>query len=455
MTNFEDIILSSSQQKVVDNFPGFLLSDDREFTISGYAGSGKTFLVQYLTKMAPAQQKMVQLLDPTIKPRTFVYTATTNKAAEVLRGTLQQPTSTIHSTLGLRVMNDYNSGKQVLKQHKPPEPLNNSILFIDESSMINDALLSSIRAAVQAYDDCKIVYIGDAYQLPPVKEDLCPVFQTGKSNTYFLSEIHRQAEDSPIIGLASQYRMMLDDTDLDWPEIPHDDKIIFKYQDKDTYLDALRTAFKAPHEPDDLKIVAWSNKRVLRYNDWIRQLLGSTQAIEAGDVVTTNKPMFANRTIMAPTDYRMEVQSVTPGVDTLDGRWEVSGYWVRFTKWGDGVAVFMPEKWNEVNALTKQLAKDKDWGPFFAIKENWADLRPIHASTVHKAQGSTYKEVFVDLADIGKNTRWRDVVRLIYVAVTRASHKVHIYGDISVNHTKKEAVASMESFANVQELLQF
>jgi ABC-type molybdenum transport system ATPase subunit/photorepair protein PhrA len=56
MTNFEDITLSPSQQNVVDSFPGFLLSKDKEFTISGYAGSGKTFLVQYLTKMAPAQR---------------------------------------------------------------------------------------------------------------------------------------------------------------------------------------------------------------------------------------------------------------------------------------------------------------------------------------------------------------------------------------------------------------
>jgi hypothetical protein len=451
----DDVVLSASQQDIVDKFPGFLLSDDRELTISGYAGSGKTFLVQYLTKMAPAQQKMVQLLDPSIKPRSFIYTATTNKAAEVLRGTLQQPTATIHSTLGLRVMNDYKTGKQVLQPHKPPQSLDNSILFIDESSMINHQLLGSIRDAVKKYADCKIVYIGDAYQLPPVKEDLCPVFQKEKPNTFFLSEIHRQAADSPIISLASEYRRMLDDPSLSWPEIPQDNEVIFQYEDKDKYFDALRTAYTAPHEPDDLKIVAWKNSRVLKYNEWIRGLLGFTKPIESGDVVTTNKPMFHNRTIVAPTDYRMTVETVEKGADTIDNKWEVDGYWVTFRKWGESVRVFMPENWYGVKAITKQLAKDKNWGPYFAIKENWADLRHIHASTVHKAQGSTYKEVFVDLQDIGRNTRWRDVVRLIYVAVTRASHKVHIYGHISVNHTQKEAIDSLESFEDVKSLLQF
>lgn len=87
--DFDSVMLSPSQQAVVDAFPGYLLSKDTEMTISGPAGTGKTFLVQYLTRMAPAQQKMVQLLDPTIKKRTFTYTATTNKAAEVLRSILQ------------------------------------------------------------------------------------------------------------------------------------------------------------------------------------------------------------------------------------------------------------------------------------------------------------------------------------------------------------------------------
>lgn len=451
----EEVVLSKSQQEIVDKFPGYLLSSDREFTISGYAGSGKTFLVQYLTKMAPAQQKMVQLLDPSINPRSFTYTATTNKAAEVLRGTLQQHTATIHSTLGLRVMNDYKTGKQTLKQHKPPTSLDNTILFIDEASMINDQLLGSIRDAVRQYADCKIVYIGDAYQLPPVKEDTCPVFRAGMKNTYFLSEIQRQVEGSPIIQLSSKYREMLDDTTLDWPVIPHDGETIFRYEDKESYFDALRTAFTAPHEPDDLKIVAWKNSRVNEYNDWIRKLLGYTEAIQSGDIVTTNKPMFCNRAIVAPTDYRMEVETVSRGKDRMDGRWEVDGFWVTFKEWGSGVRVFRPQSWTDVNVLTKQLAKDKDWGPFFKIKEDWADLRPIHASTVHKAQGSTYKEVFIDLANIGTNTRWRDVVRLIYVAITRASHKVHLYGDITVNHTKKDAVDPLESFKDVQSLLQF
>lgn len=456
----EDVVLSPSQQAVVDAFPGFLLSDDKEMTISGPAGTGKTFLVQYLTKMAPAQQQMVQLLDPEIPDRSFTYTATTNKAAEVLRGILNQPTSTIHSTLGLRVQNDYKTGKQILVPHSPPEPLSNTIIFVDEASMINDQLAGSIRDAIKKWDDCKLVFIGDKYQLPPVKEDVCSVFRDGAPNVHHLVEIQRQAKDSPIIGLANQYRVLLDEPSETWPEIVPDGQSIFRYHDKEKYFDALRSEYSKDHDPDDVRIVAWSNKRVHSYNNWVRtQILGHHSQFMTGDLVTTNKPLFMRKRMYAPTDFRVRIRTVESGHDNIEGI-SVDGWWITFDNfrssdpYDEDPVVFQPRDWGRVKAIQNAFAKDKNWGPYFNIKDNWADLRPIHANTVHKAQGSTYRKVFVDLADIGRNTRWRDLVRMLYVAITRASHEVHIYGDISVNHEVRKAEDTLEAFANVQQLLQ-
>lgn len=455
----EDVVLSPSQQAVVNAFPGFLLSDDTEMTISGPAGTGKTFLVQQLTKLGPAHQQMVQLLDPSIADRTFTYTATTNKAAEVLRGLLDQETSTIHSTLGLRVQNDYKTGKQVLVPHTPPEPLSHTIIFVDEASMINDQLATALRETIRKWTDCKLVFIGDKYQLPPVKEDICSIFRADAPNVHELTEIQRQAKDSPIIQLATQYRELLDNPSDTWPEIVPDDKSIFRYDDKEAYLNVLRKEYSAPHAPDDLKIVAWANQRVHGYNNWIRnKILGHTEVFEPGDLVTTNKPLFMNKRMFAPTDYRLEISKVTEGTCQAEGI-EVDGWWINFTKfraanpYDNDPVVFQPRDWKRVNAIQRAFAKDKNWGPYFTIKDDWADLRPIHASTVHKAQGSTYRKVFVDLEDIGRNTRWRDLVRLLYVAITRASHEVHIYGDISVQHNIRPAEDTLEAFENVKQLL--
>ena len=65
------------------------------------------------------------------------------------------------------------------------------------------------------------------------------------------------------------------------------------------------------------------------------------------------------------------------------------------------------------------------WVQFFQFKdEAFADLRPIHASTVHRSQGSTYEKVFVDLTDIGRSTRRDVLLRLLYVCLVYTSRCV-------------------------------
>ena len=182
------------------------------------------------------------------------------------------------------------------------------------------------------------------------------------------------------------------------------------------------------------------------YNRWIRSFTGYSQPFVEGEVVVTNKPLFHQKTILASTDTRHIIRKVTSAhIDGIDGFMIELG--------GIGYEFFQPLDWTQANSLMKKYSDDAkrtgSWGPYFDIKQGWADLRPIHASTVHKAQGSTYREVFIDLANISKNNKWREVARLVYVAVTRASHKVHIFGDLHDNYTKKPIVNLMEGFANV------
>ena len=91
---------------------------------------------------------------------------------------------------------------------------------------------------------------------------------------------------------------------------------------------------------------------------------------------------------------------------------------------------FLPKRHSDAKALLKRLAKKKEWVDFFSIKETWLDLRPSYASTVHKSQGSTYETTFIDMSDIGKCRIPSDVARMVYVAITRASQQVIIYGDL-------------------------
>ena len=64
--------------------------------------------------------------------------------------------------------------------------------------------------------------------------------------------------------------------------------------------------------------------------------------------------------------------------------------------------------------------------------DTWADLRPTFASTVNKAQGSTYDKVFIDLSDF-KPMVHKDPIqlaRLLYVAMSRAKYQVIFTGDL-------------------------
>ena len=73
--------------------------------------------------------------------------------------------------------------------------------------------------------------------------------------------------------------------------------------------------------------------------------------------------------------------------------------------------------------MSKQAKQKKiSWGGFWALKNEFMhDVRPCHAITAHRSQGSTYRSVFVDVEDILSNYNTTEALRCLYVACTRAS----------------------------------
>lgn len=77
--------------------------------------------------------------------------------------------------------------------HYGPRPEQGGVLIIDEASMVDQEMLS---IACEVFET--IVLVGDPGQLPPVEGT--PAL--GDVDHFMLREIHRQAQDSPIIQLA-------------------------------------------------------------------------------------------------------------------------------------------------------------------------------------------------------------------------------------------------------------
>jgi len=82
------------------------------------------------------------------------------------------------------------------------------------------------------------------------------------------------------------------------------------------------------------------------------------------------------------------------------------------------------------NELREWSKAEKDWRHFFRFKEDFTDLRPLYALTVHSSQGSTFKWAVVDVGDISKreNDNMLECQQLFYVAVTRPTDGVILGG---------------------------
>ena len=419
--------LSADQQQVADQFMVFMKDPTQsEMVIEGYPGCGKSYLTKYLIDAIRAQNTLTQLISPGQAEIAIHCTATTNKAAAVLADLSGQEAGTVHSLLGLKVSNNFSDGTTSLKRTGKCDVIQDAVIFIDEGSYANSLLMKFVREGTMK---CKVVYIGDRYQLATVGETECPVFTT-IPNKGVLTGSQRFKASGPIAQLAAKYRACIDaDAVLgSFPTVVADGVEIFHHDGPSFEQEVSKTFSTLAMPADAAKVIAWSNGTVREYNHYIRSLHTPDPAFKVGEHVVTNQPIMnktAGRQITLPTETVAEVTSITPGKEH-----DVPGWWIVLD---NEIKAFQPESHTQVESWIKTLAKQArakeiGWDKFFEVKEFFADLRPVYSSTVYKAQGSTYKKVFINLTDIGRCTQAATVARMLLVAFTRSSGTVHLYG---------------------------
>jgi exodeoxyribonuclease-5 len=129
--------------------------------LSGYAGTGKTFLSMRFLALAEA------------KGLCWTVAAPTHKAVGVLRGYLEaaglRPTwfpSTIHRLLRLKLRRerDQERCEETAQTAAALEHL--ALVLIDEASMVDSALLEIALRCAHPFRT-RLVFVGDPAQLPP------------------------------------------------------------------------------------------------------------------------------------------------------------------------------------------------------------------------------------------------------------------------------------------------
>lgn len=414
--------LTSSQQKAAKELIEFLLGTKEELVICAAAGCGKTYLVSWFLKEGYKEylqecNKRGLVCSYTLPP---VVTATTNKAAEVLRDKLGYPVPTIHSFLRLKVEEDYSEGITKIVKKDNYKIRTNGIVFIDECSMISSELYTYIKNTLI---NCKIIYVGDKDQLDPVRAYISPIFIDESIPKIELTENIRLKNHPEFLELAEQLKNTVI-TKKFYPIKPI--KELIEYVNQDELKRVIDTNFAIPNK--DSKILTYTNKKALLYNDYIKQdLRQANYPFLVGEWYIVNSPLFdENDKIIFVTDKEIKITDIEEELtlNFLDKSLNI------VKLWSYDEYFYAPLYTEEYLGLLKELAKRKEWKRFFFLKKHIADLRLADSCTIHKAQGSTYKNVIVDLGDLGKCTSYNTAARLLYVACTRATDHIYLTGSL-------------------------
>lgn len=216
---------NDKQQQVYNQLKAFIKDKTIDtFILNGYAGTGKTYLIQFFAKYLRQQKIKFSLL------------ATTGRAAAVLRGKTEMTTSTVHSALYFFSEVDGDDENlpddapadafgQMKLIFEPNRRLEGSCIYIvDEASMLATEAHNETSFAVfgsgnllpdllLAIGKNKIIFVGDPCQLPPVGQTISHAFDEDWLNqfgrrpvTATLDKIMRTHEDNDILDLASNVR---------------------------------------------------------------------------------------------------------------------------------------------------------------------------------------------------------------------------------------------------------
>lgn len=411
----QEITLTEDQQNALESFHNFLMDPiETVFVLRGYSGCGKSTLVRTLIDRLPGFNKTSRLINPDHKEYEVALTATTNKAAENLGNITGQGAVTIHSFLGLRVQTDYRTNTTTLIPRNSDQKAG-YLLFIDEASYVDKQLLSLIFKMTH---NCKIVFIGDPAQLTPVKATSTPVFDANFTGAA-LTTVVRQAEGNPIVDLSTKFRNTVNTGEF-FSFTPDGHHV--QYLQRDAFNEAIKTEFTRPDwRYQDSKILAWTNKCVIGYNNFVRNHVKGNPEFQVDDYAICNSFVTVGRSSIK-TDQLVHIN----GIEADSERYGVSGNMVCV----DGIWVFHPKNLQEWNAGIKQMRAKDMFGAVSEMESQWIDLRAAYACTINKAQGSTFDRVFVDLDDIRRCNSGDQIARMLYVGVSRARTQVFLTGDL-------------------------
>ena len=449
--------LTTKQDLTLYKLSEFILNEDDNslFILKGYAGTGKTTILSSIINNLWKIKKSGVLMAPT------------GRAAKVLSNYTNTEANTIHKKIYFPKKNSSGNIDFVLQTNKSK----NTIFIVDEASMISSksqnkklfdttSLLSDLIQFVYSGYKCKIIFIGDTAQLPPVNSKLSPSLDPDYLRENYnknvlsieLDEVVRQEVLSGILNNATILRESLIDEDFEEFKFNISGfNDIIRLQDGEDIINSLTDSYNI-FGKEETALIVRSNKRANLYNQQIRnRILFNENELSVGDnlMVVKNNYYWLKSTseagFIANGDI-IKILEISRIVDLYDFRFaEVSVQMIDYPKMKPFDTVLMLDTINletpslnyeKANHLYNEVMKDYvsekvKYKRFLKVKNNKyfnaLQVKFSYAMTCHKSQGGQWTSVFVEQPYL-PNGIDKDFIRWLYTALTRAKEKLYLIG---------------------------
>lgn len=365
--------------------------------LTGGPGTGKTTAINGMIRLFKKDGLNIALAAPT------------GRAAKRMSEITGMEAKTIHRLLEV----EWDESDRPEFKRNERNPLNCNALIVDELSMIDVLLFSSLLKALPL--GCRLVMVGDSDQLPPVGSGnvLHDLIDSGRLPVVELNEVFRQAQRSLIVTNAHRIvkgvEPQLDRKDGDFFFLPRlsADKALSSVCE----LTASRLPKAFGYSPfTDIQVLCPSKKGTLGTFNLNRAL---QQAV--------NPPSPDKRELTVGMFLFREGDKIMHVKNNYDLQWKKADGEV-----GEGVFNGDIGRITEISSAGGVKIDFDDGRSCLYDGEAMREVELAYAVTVHKSQGNEFDAVIIPLLNVTENLGYRN---LLYTAVTRARKLLIIVGD--------------------------
>ena len=426
--------------------------DNPLFIINGYAGTGKTTLLSAFVNALDKLKRKTVLLAPT------------GRAAKVFSQRSNKLALTIHKKIYRR--QSKANGEVVL--NVSPNLHTNTLFIIDEASMIADYskqsdgsintrnFLEDVISYVFSGKNCKLIFVGDKAQLPPVGSEFSPALsKTYIQNhypqiavfSYQMKEVLRQASDSDILLNATLLRSAPDNSYPSFKITGNKGLIKLNGEDLEDELDSAFSNFGK----EDTLMITRSNKRANLFNKQIRsRIFWYEERINGGDylMVVKNNYFWINQEDKTGFIANGEIIKIERlynfetiyDCDFVDAR-------IKLVNYPNTDSIEVKLLLDVLDVEQASLPREQMKKLFFTVEQeymweknkkkryerimadpyfNALQVKFSYAITCHKSQGGQWPCVFIDQGFLTEDMLDRSYFRWLYTAFTRATEKLYL-----------------------------